>query len=41
MDQSIEIDDQESVPNDGETADEDVPTTSSELEQHSGSDESK
>lgn len=41
MDQSIEVDDQEPVPNDGEPPDEDVPTTSSELEQHSESEESK
>ena len=41
MDQSIEVDDQEPVPNDGEPLDEDVPTTSSELEQHSESGESK
>lgn len=37
MDQSIEVDEQESAPNDNEPADEDIPTTSSELEHHSES----
>lgn len=37
MEQSIEVDDQESAPNDDEPADEDIPTTSSELEHPSES----
>ncbi len=41
MAQYIEVDDQESVRNDDEPVDEDIPTTSSELEHHSGSEESK
>ncbi len=41
MAQYIEVDDQESVRNDDEPLDEDIPTTSSELEHHSGSEESK
>ena len=41
MDQSIEVDDQEPAPNDDESAGEDVPTTSSEFEHLSGSEESR
>ena len=41
MDQAIEVDNQESAPNDDEPADEDIPTTSSELEHHPGSEQSK
>ena len=41
MDQSIEVDNQESAPNDDEPADEDIPTTSSELEHRPGSEQSK
>ena len=41
MDQTIEVDDQQPVPNTEESANDDIPTTSSELEQHSGSEESR
>ena len=41
MDQSIEVDDQEPAPHNDEPTDEDIPTTSSELEHHSGSEGSR
>ena len=41
MDQSIEIDDEASAQYHEESTDLDIPTTSSELEHHSGSEESK
>ena len=41
MDQSIEVDDQAMGSNNEQPANDDIPTTSSELEQHSGSEESR
>ena len=41
MDQSIEVDDQEPAPHNDEPTDEDIPTTSSELEHPTGSEGSR